>query len=348
MILEDYLVAGCRWLVTDGPFSEAVVSSRVRLARNLKGIPFSHHASEQDLDKVDRTISEILHGDAQTRQMEFLHLDDLSTNDRMFLSERHLISHEMVEGGSKRAVGVGPGEEISVMVNEEDHLRMQSLRPGLQLREAYQEICRLDDLIENHLEYAFHPRWGYLTACPTNVGTGIRCSVMMHLPGIVLSRQVERILSAVQEMNLAVRGGHGEGSEVTGSLFQISNQATLGVLEEETIEHVERQARKIARFEREAREQLMKDSPSLVQDKVYRALGILRTARIISSKEVMEHLSAVRLGVGLDMVPQVSYGRIHELMVATRPAHLQKRMGSAMDSLERDIARAEILRQNLN
>jgi len=348
MILDDYDVSGCRWLVTEGPYWEAVISSRVRLARNLRGIPFSHHAGEDDLDRIDRAVSDVLAAHADTRQMEIIHLDHLTATDRMFLSERHLISHEMVEGGAKRAVGVGPGEQISVMVNEEDHLRMQSLRPGLQLQEAYGEVCRLDDLIEANVEYAFHPRWGYLTACPANGGTGVRCSVMMHLPGMVLSRQIERILSAVQEMNLAVRGGQGEGSEITGSLFQISNQATLGVREEETIEHVERQARKIARFEREAREQLMKDSPSLVQDKVFRALGILRTARIISSKEVMEHLSALRLGVGLDLVPDVTYGRIHELMVATRPAHLQKRMGAPMDSSERDIARAEVIRGNLN
>lgn len=348
MILQDFTVSGCRWLLSDGPYADAVVSSRVRLARNVHGIPFAQHATESDLFRIDRTVTGILSGNSQTGEMEMIHLDDVDATDRLFLSERHLISSEMVGGGVKRAVGVGAGEEISVMINEEDHLRLQSIRPGLQLTQAYEAVNRLDDLIEGEVDYAFHRRWGYLTACPTNLGTGIRCSVMMHLPAMVISRQIQRVLSAVQEMRLAVRGGQGEGSEVTGSLFQISNQATLGVSEKETIDQVERQVRKIARFEIEARDQLMKESPAMVEDKVFRALATLRAARMISSKEVMEHLSSVRLGVGLDLVSDVTYARIHELMVSTRPAHLQKRMGGPMDSQERDIARAEVIRTSLN
>jgi len=348
MILEDFMVSECRWLLSDGPYAEAVVSSRVRLARNIHGIPFAQHATEADLNRVDRTVENLLTKNPETGEMEMIHLDSVDATDRLFLSERHLISNEMVSGGVRRAVGVGPGEELSVMINEEDHLRLQSIRPGLQVTEAAEAINRLDDLIESEIDYAFHPRWGYLTACPTNLGTGMRCSVMMHLPAMVLSRQIQRVLAAVQEMKLVVRGGQGEGSEITGSLFQVSNQATLGVNEEDTATEVERQARKIARFEVEAREQLMKESPAMIEDKVFRALAALRSARMISSKEVMEHLSAIRLGISLELVPDVTYGRIHELMISTRPAHLQKRMGGPMDSQERDIARAEVIRASLN
>jgi protein arginine kinase len=348
MILDDYSLSDCRWLTVEGPLEETVISSRIRLARNLRGIPFSNYASTAQLDHISQKLGRVLAEQTVCPSMEILNLEGLDPVDRMFLSERHLVSHEMVEHAVKRTVGIGDGEQVSVMINEEDHLRIQVLRAGLDLRDAYATVDRLDDAIESRADYAFHPRWGYLTACPTNAGTGLRCSLMMHLPGLVLTREMRKILVGVQEIGLVVRGGQGEGSEATGSIFQISNQATLGVKEGESLELVEREARKIARFEAEARRQLHEQHPSLVEDRIFRAMGILRGARMISSKEVAEHLSAVRMGIALGLVSDVSYRQINEMMIATRPAHLQKRLKATLDTAERDIARATIIRYCLN
>ncbi len=348
MILDDFGLSDCRWLTVDGPLEETVISSRIRLARNLRGIPFSSCATTAQLDHVSQTLGRVLAEQMVSPRMEILNLEGLDPVDRMFLSERHLVSHEMVEHAVKRSVGIGDGEQVSVMINEEDHLRIQVLRAGLNLRDAYGTVDRLDDAIENRIDYAFHPQWGYLTACPTNAGTGLRCSLMMHLPGLVLTREMRKIFAAAQELGLAVRGGQGEGSEATGSIFQVSNQATLGVKEEESLELVEREARKIAGFEAEARRQLYKQRPSLIEDRIFRAMGILRGARMISSREVTEHLSVVRMGIALGLVSDVTYRQINEMMISTRPAHLQKRLKASLDSAERDIARATIIRCRLN
>ena len=347
VILEDLGIESCGWLSNRGPLFEVAISSRIRLARNLAGIPFAHHAPADDLARVDQLVCGVFANGDRKEVMEFVQLDNLSDLDRVFLSERHLISRDMVEGGRHRAVGISSDQSLSVMINEEDHIRIHGLAAGLDLSRVFERVNDLDNDVEKTLDFAFHPRWGYLTACPTNVGTGIRCSVMMHLPGLVIARQMERILSGVQEMGLAVRGGQGEGSEAVGSIFQISNQATLGIKEQETVDLMEREARKIGRFESECREQLMTESPAMVEDKVFRALGTLREARMLSSKELTEHLSAIRLGVAMGVATSLSYLDINDLLVSARPAHLQKRLGSTLDSVERDIARGNLVRSRL-
>ena len=335
------------WLKVEGPESGMVISSRLRLARNIAGIPYAHRSDDEKLGEIIDNVLDTVHI-AGFDSANFFRIDSLDELHKTVFIERHLISPALAFKEGNCGVLVGEGENNSILINEEDHLRLQVIKAGLNLDKAYQVIDGMDNALEEDLDYAYHPRWGYLTACPTNVGTGIRCSVMMHLPGLVLSRQMQRILAGVQELGLAVRGIQGEGSEVAGGIFQISNQATLGVTERETIETIERETRKISRFEKEAREQLRRDSLALVEDRVFRALGTLKTARILSSKEVTEHLSALRFGIATELVKGISFRDINEMLICTRPAHIQKHVGKPLDSEERDIARASLLRERLN
>lgn len=272
-----------------------------------------------------------------------LGMDDLDSLDRKYLVERYLISRELSESGMERFVAVDPYEFRSVMVNEEDHLRLQVLLGGLNLREAWQQVNTLDNEMEKRIHYAFSHIYGYLTACPTNAGTGIRCSVMVHLPALVISQRIKKVLSAVTQIGLTVRGLAGEGSEIAGDLFQISNQWTLGASEEETIDKLERILEQIVENERKAQQDLWSEGRIALEDKVWRAYGVLSHARVVNSKEALELLSHVRLGLDLGLIHGIPYSTINDVVVRCRPAHLQKRAGQKLSSLERDTVRGQFL-----
>ncbi|MGQ9575153.1 MAG: protein arginine kinase [Thermoguttaceae bacterium] len=345
----DDLTRNCgEWLRGSGPESDIVISSRIRLARNLADYPFISRASDQDRSRIEKELRDCLMGSEYAPRLLYLDLEQLNDLDRQLLVERHLISREHAEGHGARAVAVDQGEQFSVMINEEDHVRMQVMHSGLNLRQAWDQINALDDLIESKLTYAFHPKLGYLTACPTNVGTGMRVSVMLHLPALVLTRQVEKLFRGLQKINLAVRGLYGEGSQAMGDFYQISNQISLGKSEDELIKQVEETVPTIIHWERKAREFLVREGQENLHDRVSRAYGILRTAQTISSEETMHLLSSVRMGVNLGLIEDLEIPKVNQLFIHTQPAHLQKISGSELDTADRNIERARYLRRHLN
>ncbi len=329
--------------------SEIVISSRIRLARNLTGHRFLTRASRTERNGLAKQISQVLLDNPVSPNSLYVNLDDAPEIDRQLLVERHLISKQHSAAEGSRGVYVSGDETVAIMINEEDHLRIQVLRSGLQLDEAWQQINGIDDQIESKVSYAFHPRFGYLTACPTNVGTGIRVSVMLHLPALKLTGEIEKVFRAAKDMKLAVRGLYGEGTEATGDFYQISNQTTLGKSEEEIIadfRHVV--IPQIIEYEHRARKTLINDRTVALDDKVCRALGTLRTARLMASEETLFLLSHLRMGVNLGRVKDVDIQTINELFLLTQPAHLQKIQGRKLDGDLRRAARADFIRQKLN
>ena len=348
MELNDLTQKCGEWLRGSGPESDIVISSRIRLARNLADYPFMSRAGDQDRARIEKDLRDCLMGSDQASRLLYLDLDQLTAIDRQLLVERHLISREHAEATGARAVAIDQGEQFSLMVNEEDHVRMQVMHSGLNLREAWALVNRIDDLVESCVTYAFHPKLGYLTACPTNVGTGMRVSVMLHLPALVLTRQIEKLFRSLQKISLAVRGLYGEGSQAMGDFYQISNQITLGKSEEELIKQVEDTVPAIINYERQARDHLIREAHENLHDRVSRAYGILRTAQTISSEETMHLLSSVRMGVNLGLIEDLAIPKVNELFIHTQPAHLQKISGSELDTADRNIERARYLRQRLN
>ncbi len=352
MELSELANASGEWLRGSGPESDIVISSRIRLARNLADFPFLSRANESDLAAIEQQIQKAvdsLKADGRLQETTmFIDVGGLPRLDRQFLVERQLISRELAESNGSRAVVIDPAEKFSLMVNEEDHLRLQVMQSGLNLREGWEQMNRLDDMIEEHVTYAFSDRLGYLTACPTNVGTGIRVSVMLHLPALVITRQIEKVFKSLQKINLAVRGLYGEGSQAMGDFYQISNQITLGLTEEELITKVGDIVPVLIDYERQARGFLIRESHETLHDRVSRAFGILRTAQTISSEETMHLLSSVRMGVNLGLIPDLTIPTINKLFIHSQPAHLQKITGELMDKTDRDIERASYLRRHLN
>ena len=345
----DQLSRNCgEWLRGAGPESDIVISSRIRLARNLADYPFMSRTTDQDRARIEKDVQDCLMNSEHAGRMLYLDLERLSVIDRQLLVERHLVSREHAEGSGPRAVAIDQGERFSLMVNEEDHVRMQVMHSGLNLREAWALVNRIDDLIESKLTYAFHPKLGYLTACPTNVGTGMRVSVMLHLPALVLTRQIEKLFRSLQKISLAVRGLYGEGSQAMGDFYQISNQISLGKSEEELMKQVEDTVPTIINYERQARDHLIREAHETLHDRVSRAYGILRTAQTISSEETMHLLSSVRMGVNLGLIEGLEIPTVNELFIQTQPAHLQKLSGSELDTADRNIERARYLRRHLN
>jgi protein arginine kinase len=346
--LEDLTRNIGEWLRGSGPESDIVMSSRIRLARNLADYPFITRANDQDRARIEKSLRECLLSSEWAGRLLYLDVDRLAGIDRQFLVERHLISREHAESRGARAVAIDRGETFSVMINEEDHLRIQVMHSGLNLQEAWREINHIDDLVEEKLTYAYHPRLGYLTACPTNVGTGMRVSVMLHLPALVITRQIEKVFRSLQKISLAVRGLYGEGSQAMGDFYQISNQITLGRSEEDLIKQVSDIVPVIINYERQARDYLIRESHENLHDRVSRAYGILRTAQTISSEETMHLLSSVRMGVNLGLIDDLEIPTINELFIRTQPAHLQKLSGVELDTADRNIERARYLRRHLN
>jgi protein arginine kinase len=348
MKLDDLLPNLGEWLRGTGPESDVVVSTRIRLARNLAGLPFATRATAAHKAEVVARAKEAVANADLGYALEYLDIPSLAPLDRQFLVERQLISRELAGGiEGPRGVAFEASESASVMVNEEDHLRLQVLRSGLALEEAWKDIDRLDDALEARLSYAFHTQFGYLTACPTNVGTGMRASVMLHLPALGLTKQIDKVFRALQKINLAVRGLHGEGSRAFGDLYQISNHVTLGKSEAKILDEIREVIVTILQYERQARNALVKERRQAEHDRVARAMGTLGSATMITAEETMELLSAVRLGIHLHLIENIPVTAVNQLFIHTQAAHLQKLGGGALDGEERNAARAKYLKTRL-
>lgn len=350
MSLSDFLQrAMSQWMKDGGPDDDIILTSRIRIARNLEDMPFPILETDSHADEVVRLVKQAL--ESKTVQnvgaFEIARCAEMSALDRYVLVEKHLMSRDLAEQVKHGAIALTDDEVMSIMVNEEDHIRMQCIMPGFRLNEAWEMANRVDDALEEQLPYAFHERYGYLTACPTNVGTGIRASVMMHLPGLVITGQINRLLSAVSQVGLTVRGMYGEGSEAVGNLFQVSNQMTLGESEEEIIRNLSSVVHQLIDHERNARNALVHQNRTELEDRVCRSFGILAYARKIDSKETLQRLSDVRLGIDLGIIRGVSAGILKELMVMIQPAFLQKYFHEELASGERDVRRAALIRERL-
>lgn len=336
------------WMRQNGPEGDIVLGTRCRLARNLQAIPFPEAASRDDLRLVLQKTQEVLSHLQDLGTFTFHEMATMDALDRQVLAEEHLISPSHTQNAQHKAVILNDTANISIMVNEEDHLRIQVFKPGLQLDEAWRIATEIDDRFEEHLDYAFDMQSGYLTSCPTNVGTALRASVMFHLPALRRLKKVQEVLGTVSKFGLTVRGLYGEGSDVWGNVFQLSNQITLGQSEEETIEHLARFTDQILHSERQAREYLVEEDRKLAtSDWLHRSYGILSQARIITSQEAMELLSDLKLGVDLGVIEHGDPEVVKQLMVQIRSAHLQKMMGQALPVQERDRLRASLIRDTL-
>lgn len=347
MKLDDFLTRTGEWLRGTGPNSEIVISSRIRLARNLKDVPFTHWATKKQSAEVLARAKEAIASTIEMKDALFLKLADLTNVDKQFLLERHLVSRDHISTADSRGVAVSESEVISIMVNEEDHLRVQVIESGFNLGDTWKVIGTLDDELSRRMEFAYAPDWGYLTCCPTNTGTGLRASVMLHLPALVLTKKINNVLHAIIKIGLAARGFYGEGTEAIGNFFQISNQVTLGQKEEEIIDNIERIIRQVIEHEQTAREALLSQNRAMLEDRIWRAYGTLRNAHIITSKESVELLSSLRLGLDLGIVKDVDRPMLNELFIMIQPAHLQKLEKKALSSAERDVKRAELIRKKL-
>ena len=336
------------WMRAVGPQGEVVMSSRIRLARNIAGYPFVNRAATaQRRELLENCRRRILDANL-AEKMLWIDLSDSTKLDRQLLVERRLISHQHSQGGAPRGVALAADESISIMVNEEDHLRIQVLRPGMQLEEAYRHGNQVDDTLESRLDFAYSSKLGYLTACPTNVGTGIRVSVMLHLPGLKLTGEIDKLRRAAKDMHLAVRGFYGEGTEAIGDLYQISNQTTLGQSESQILHDFQQVIiPRMIEYEVQARQALAEKRPTVLDDRVWRSWGTLAHARLLGSEETLYLLSYLRLGVCLGRLNSVSLATLHELLLLTQPAHLQKMAGRPLSGPERREFRAMYIRQRL-
>jgi protein arginine kinase len=346
MTLDGLLNRHGGWLEA-GPDEGPVISSRVRLARNLRDTTFPGWASKEVRNRVWNEVVLAFDGVPENKNFLRWRMDELSALDRELLFERHLISRELAERQTGSGVFVNEDECRAVMVNEEDHIRLQSLRPGMGLQQAWEAADALDNALEQALSYAFSSKLGYLTACPSNVGTGLRASVMLHLPGLVLTEEIKPVINAVSKIGLAVRGLWGEGSEASGHMFQISNQITLGRPENEIIANLEQIVLEVIEHEKNARLRLMEKQEIRVKDHVGRAFGILSNAALMATGEALDLLSSLRMGIDLGLLPGIARREIDRLFIRIHPAHLQKEAGTALSPEERDIQRAELVRKFL-
>lgn len=361
--LDELLKQPSEWLRGVGPMSDIVMSSRIRLARNVERQLFATRATKASQHDVLKMVKEGLQHATSLKRPLWLDIGQLDEVDRQFLVERHLVSREQIVHAEHKAVAIGQGEAISIMVNEEDHLRIQALQSGLNLQDTWAMIDALDDELSEAIPYAYSSDWGYLTCCPTNTGTGMRASVMVHLPALVITKQINKVLHTITKLGLTARGLYGEGTEASGNFFQISNQVALGRSEEEIIENLERILKEVIHQEQAARDALVTNNQVQLEDRIWRAFGILKHAQTMSSTEALDLLSAVRLGVDLGVMsvngqpppPSASQGWsngltrtiVNEMFMFSQPAHLQKLEGKALSAKERDTKRAQMIRQRL-
>ena len=347
LAITEMLALEGKWFDGVGGLADAVLSTRVRLARNLGGMRFPGRALAEELSGVLHRAENAALGVRELEGRQLMQMEGLSVLERQFLLERHLISIDLANQSGHCGLIFAADEGVGIMVNEEDHLRIQALRPGFQLDECHQAASEVDDQLESSLEWAFSDEFGYLTACPTNVGTGLRASVLIHLPALVLTRKIKKVLSGVTQVGLAVRGFYGEGTDVLGNFFQISNQITLGEKESQALLNLERVVRQLLDYEEKARDVLLKDAGQQIQDKVMRALGVCTHAHLLSSEEAIGLASAIRLGVTLGMKDLPEVRAINQILLFSQPAHLQMMAGREMNSEERNAYRAEFIRGKL-
>lgn len=343
---------GLAWLDASGPLAHIVLSTRIRLARNLVNASFSGRATVDERRRVLESVDDAWQRCASVKGGTRILLDELDAGERQVLHERHLVSKELLASADGRpgrsASAVFLAGALGAMVNEEDHLRLQTLHSGFALQPAYAELDRFDGELGAALPFAFHSEFGYLTACPTNAGTGLRASVLIHLPGLVLTKEISKVLQGLAQVGLTFRGLYGEGSEVVGNFFQLSNQTTLGKSEEELLDHLGKIVRQVASYEEQARQVLLRDAATIIEDKVWRAYGTLRHARSLAFEESMNLLSGVRLGVGLKLIPGLSVYTLNKLLIFTQPAHLAALEARSPNDSELRATRASYVRRVLN
>ena len=338
---------GMPWITASGPHADIVLSSRVRLARNVAGSPFSPRARDTERLQVLWQVAEAANLTSMLSKALLVRVDELTANERRLLHERHLVSKELAEldaPAARRGAAVFVGDEAALMVNEEDHLRLQVFRSGFDIGGAWERASALERELGGRLPLAYHREFGFLTSCPTNVGTGLRASVLVHLPGLVLTQEIGKVLTGLQQMGLTYRGLYGEGSEVVGNFFQISNQTTLGRSEEELCEHLTRVVSHVIARESEARRVLTRDAGYIIEDKLWRAYGTLRYARSLASDEAMNLLSGVRLAVGMYLIGGLSVYTLNKLLVFSQLAHLSLTEGRQLTESEASLARARYVR----
>jgi protein arginine kinase len=346
--LEALARTSGEWLRGTGPQCDIVISSRVRLARNVQGHPFLTRAAPPERQALEALLRGAVTETLAPEGGVYVALQAASDLDQHLLMERHLISRALVQAEGPRGVGFGATEATAIMVNEEDHLRLQVMRSGLALDDGWDAADALDDRLGDRVPYAFSPALGYLTACPSNVGTGVRVSVMLHLPGLVWTKQINKVFESIHKMGLAVRGLYGEGTQASGDFFQVSNQRTLGQSETDIVMSLGAVVPRVISYERRARQALLQQGRRDLDDRVSRALGMLRTAKTISSEETLLYLSAVRVGVNLGLIQDVPIDRINELFILTQPAHLQKMNRQVLEREDRNALRADFIRTRLN
>ncbi|MFM1942144.1 MAG: hypothetical protein RI897_1126 [Verrucomicrobiota bacterium] len=347
MNINDFLPSAAEVCRVEGPQDSIVLTSRVRLARNIRGFPFPGWAKKPDRVRCYEHIAPVIAGLDRMEGGFAESMETLSTTDKQILVERHLISREHAARSAGSGLVLNRELTLGVMINEEDHLRMQAIRPGLQLQAVWQAIDELDTALEKQLDYAFSRELGYLTACPTNLGTGIRVSAMLHLPGLVLAEQVNQVITAVNKLGLAVRGLYGEGTEALGNIFQVSNQMTLGEAEPDILERLGKVVSQLIEHEENARAMILEKKPKMLFNHIGRAYGILANAHSISSKECLNLLSLMRLGIDVGCFPGVPRSLVDELFIITQPAHLQRQFSEKLSPDARDLHRADMMRTRL-
>lgn len=346
---HDFINVNSKWMEGTGPQDDIVLTSRVRLARNLQGLPFPHRLSEEQEKEVIKLITKAVKTAKFTKEFgeaKIWQLEKLGPLEKQILVEKHLISPDFAERG-RGAVVLNGDQSISIMINEEDHLRIQVLLPAFQLEEAWAVANKLDDILEEKLDFAFSEDRGYLTACPTNLGTGLRASVMLHLPALAIAKQEKVIFNSLAKLGLTVRGFYGEGTEAQCNLYQVSNQITLGLTEDEILNNLSVVTQQLIDREKAARGLLNEELAYRMEDRVFRAFGILANAKILSSEEALKLLSDLRLGIDLGMIKEVDYRVFNELIALIQPGVLQGREAKELTSQERDLKRAEIIQKKL-
>ncbi len=347
MNLDELVRTSGDWLQGTGPESKIVVSTRVRLARNLAAYPFTSRATHFQKGEIESLFKDKIGQLSCQPALEYFSLAHIPALDRQVLFERHLISRDMASGDGPRGVAFNPGESVSIMVNEEDHLRLQVMRSGLDLQRAWDLIDELDDQLETKVAYSFSDEFGYLTACPTNVGTGMRASVMLHLPALEHTRHIEQVYRSLQKISLEVRGLYGEGSRASGHFYQISNQVTLGKTEPNIVKELGGVVPEIIRYEMEARQAWISDPQQPLKDRVARVRDTIASESQLTCEEAIEGLSILRLAAAIGDTPELTTPKLDELFIQVQQAHLQKLMGGPLDSEERNTARAQLLRKKL-
>ncbi|SDR15689.1 protein arginine kinase [Virgibacillus salinus] len=350
MTLQNFMnEAISPWMREEGPDSDIVLSSRIRLARNFADYSYPILANQKDLQSISQFFQdEYEHKSFQDYlNFEFIPISSLKPVEKRVLVEKHLISPHLVEHDNSAATLISKNEQVSVMINEEDHIRVQLYFPGFQLNKALEKAFEFDDWLEEKIDYAFDEKHGYLTTCPTNVGTGMRASVMMHLPALAWSQQINRMIPSINQLGLVVRGIYGEGSEAIGNIFQISNQITLGKSEGDIVEDLQSVVQQLIEHERNARNRIMEQSSTKLENRIYRSYGVLEYSRILESKEAAKCLSNVRLGIDLGIIEKVPRNILSELMVLTQPGFLQQYAKKNLTASERDVFRASLVRERL-